>query len=79
MPGTLMDFIRKWGAMKGLFSNNSKAQTSMAVKDILHQYNMDVMQSEPHQQNQNPAKRPIQAVKAMKNVMMDRTGAPAYL
>lgn len=24
MPGTLMDFIRNWGAMKGLFSDTSK-------------------------------------------------------
>ena len=35
MPGTLMDFIRKWGAMNGLFSYNAKAQTSLAVQDIL--------------------------------------------
>eukprot|EP00957_Ditylum_brightwellii_P113204 8632783-Ditylum_brightwellii.AAC.1 len=60
MSGTLMDFIHKWGAMTGLFSDNAKAQTSMAVKDILCQYNIDYMQSEPHQQNQNPAERCIQ-------------------
>eukprot|EP00957_Ditylum_brightwellii_P075162 5711714-Ditylum_brightwellii.AAC.1 len=29
-----MDFIRKWGAMKGLFSDDAKAQTSLTVKDI---------------------------------------------
>eukprot|EP00957_Ditylum_brightwellii_P010596 802564-Ditylum_brightwellii.AAC.1 len=66
-PGTLMDFIHKWGAMKGLFSDNAKAQTSMAIKDILRQYNIDDMQSKPHQQNQNPAERRIQEVKAMMN------------
>eukprot|EP00957_Ditylum_brightwellii_P064045 4858477-Ditylum_brightwellii.AAC.1 len=60
MPGTLMDFIHKWVAMKGLFSDNVKAQTSLAVKDILCQYNIDDMQGEPHQQNQNPAERRIQ-------------------
>eukprot|EP00957_Ditylum_brightwellii_P104414 7952482-Ditylum_brightwellii.AAC.1 len=79
MPGTLMDLICKWGAMKGLFSDNAKGQTSMAVKDILRQYNIDDMQSEPHQQNHNPAKRRIQEVKTTNNVMIDRSGAPAYL
>eukprot|EP00957_Ditylum_brightwellii_P127215 9699937-Ditylum_brightwellii.AAC.1 len=74
-----MDFIRKWGAMKELFNDNAKAQTSLAVKDILHQCNIDDMQSESHQQNQNPADRCIQEVNAMANVMMDRSGAPAYL
>jgi hypothetical protein len=74
-----MDFIRKWGAMKGLFSDNTKAKTSMAIKDILCQYNIDDMQSEPHQQNQNPTERLIQEVKALTNVMMDRSGALAYL
>ena len=79
MLGTLMDFIRKWGAMNGLFSDNAKAQASLAVQDILRQYNIDDMQSDPHQQNQNPAERRIQEVKAMTNVMMDRAGVPAYL
>eukprot|EP00957_Ditylum_brightwellii_P206214 15347353-Ditylum_brightwellii.AAC.1 len=65
--------------MKGLFDDNAKVQASMAMKDILCQYNIDDMQSDPHQQNQNPAERHIQEVKAMKNVMMDRSGAPAYL
>eukprot|EP00957_Ditylum_brightwellii_P154003 11721872-Ditylum_brightwellii.AAC.1 len=65
--------------MKGLFSDNAKAQTSLAVKDILRQYNIYDMQSKPHQQNQNPAERPIQEVKAMTYVMMDRSGAQAYL
>eukprot|EP00957_Ditylum_brightwellii_P007912 599213-Ditylum_brightwellii.AAC.1 len=65
--------------MKGLFSDNAKAQTSLAVKDMLQQYNIDDMQIEPHQQNQNPAERCIQEVKTMTNVMMDRSGAPAYL
>eukprot|EP00957_Ditylum_brightwellii_P134292 10238780-Ditylum_brightwellii.AAC.1 len=65
--------------MKGLFSDNAKAQISMAVKDILHQYNIDDMQSELHRQNQNLAEICIQEVTAMTNVMMDRSGAPAYL
>eukprot|EP00957_Ditylum_brightwellii_P161338 12284700-Ditylum_brightwellii.AAC.1 len=77
MSGTLMDFIHKWGAMKGLFGENAKDQTSMVIKDILHQYNIDDMQSVPHQQNQNPTERRIQEVKAIPNVMIDRSGAPA--
>eukprot|EP00957_Ditylum_brightwellii_P070667 5370733-Ditylum_brightwellii.AAC.1 len=60
IPGTLLDFIRKWGAIKGLFSDNAKSQASLTVKDILRQYNIDDMQSEPHQQHQNPAERRIQ-------------------
>eukprot|EP00957_Ditylum_brightwellii_P028510 2152414-Ditylum_brightwellii.AAC.1 len=65
--------------MKGLFSDNAKAQASLTVKDILCQHNSDDMQSETHQKNQNPAERHIQEVKAMMNVMMDRSGAPNYL
>lgn len=65
MPGTLLDFLRKWGAMQGLFSNNAKVQTSLAVRDILRQYCIDDMQSEPLQQNQNPAEQHIQDVKSM--------------
>ena len=79
MPNTLMDCIHKWGVVRGLLSDNAKAQTSMAVKDLLCQYNIDDMQSELHQQDQNPGERHIQEVKAMTNVMMDRSGAPAYL
>ena len=44
-PGT----IRKWVAMDSLLSDNTKAQTSKAVADILQQYNIYDMQSEPYQ------------------------------
>eukprot|EP00957_Ditylum_brightwellii_P065922 4999016-Ditylum_brightwellii.AAC.1 len=70
MPSTLIHFICKWGAMKGLFSDNAKAQTSMAIKDILCQYNNDNMQSEPHNQNQNTAERYI----AMTNLANEQLG-----
>ncbi|MEL6802173.1 MAG: hypothetical protein AAFO91_00130, partial [Bacteroidota bacterium] len=76
MPGALMDFIRKWGAGTGLFSDNAKSETSNAVRDILRMYNMRDLQSEPHQQNQNPAERRIQEVKATTNILLDRSGAP---
>eukprot|EP00957_Ditylum_brightwellii_P108457 8272968-Ditylum_brightwellii.AAC.1 len=55
-----IDEICATGAMKGLISDNAKAQTSTAIKDIFYQYNIDDMQSEPHQQNQNLAERHIQ-------------------
>ena len=79
MPTTLQDFIRSFGAMKGLFSDNAKSETSKAVKDILRQYAIADMQSEPYQQNQNPAERRIQDVKSMTNSILDHSGAPAFL
>ena len=79
MPGTLLDFICKWGAMDGLYSDNAKVQTSYAVQDILHQYNINDMQSEPKMQHQNPAERHIQEVKSMTNILMDHSGSPRYL
>ena len=79
MPGTLLDFILKWGAMDGLFSDNAKVQTSYAVQDILRQYNINDMQSEPEMQHQNPAERRIQEVKSMTNTLMDRSGSPKHL
>jgi hypothetical protein len=79
MPGTLFDFIHKWGAMDGLYSDNAKVQTSYAVQDILRQYNINDMQSEPEMQHQNPAERRIQEVKSMTNILMDRSGSPKYL
>lgn len=45
MSQALMDFIRKWGAMKGLKSDNAKSETSKSVMDILRQYNIQDMQS----------------------------------
>jgi hypothetical protein len=71
--------IRKWVAMDGLLSGNTKAQTSKAVADILQQYNIYDMQSEPYQQNQNFAERRIQEVKSMTNTLMSCTGSPGWL
>jgi hypothetical protein len=77
MPNTLNDFIRKLGAMRGLFSDNARAQTSLRVKDILRHYKIDDMQSEANQQNQNYAERRIGEVKRLTSTIMDRTGTPA--
>ena len=63
-PETLEDFICKWGAPDGLFSDNAWEQTSKSVMDILHHYNIGHHhRSEPEQQNQNPAEHRIQDIK----------------
>ena len=76
MPSTLLDFIRKFGAPTGLFSDNAKVQVGNTVKSILRMYATDDLQSEPHHQHQNPAERRIQDVKKVCNQVMDRTGTP---
>ncbi len=48
MPGTLLDFIRKFGAPNGLFSDNAKVQIGKTVQTILRMYAIDDLQSEPH-------------------------------
>ena len=35
VPDTILDFIRHYGAMEGLISDNAKSETSFAVRDIL--------------------------------------------
>ena len=77
VPETLENFIRKWGAMKCLFSDNAKSETSNAVKQLQRMYCIDDAQSEPHYQHQNYAERKIQDVKRMSNNIMDRVGCPA--
>jgi hypothetical protein len=77
MPDTLRDFIRKRGAPDLLITDNAKAEISSSVKEILRMYSIGDFQSEPYQQNQNPAERRIQDIKAMSNTIMDRTGTPA--
>ena len=79
MPGTLMDFVCTFGVMKGLFYDNAKVHTGAAVKDILQQYNIDDMHSDPLQQNHNPSEILIKEVKATTNMVMDRTGAPPWI
>ena len=79
MPSTLQDFIRTWGAMDNLFSDNAKAETSKAVGDILHLYRIGDLQSEPYHQNQNYAERCIQEISKTTNLVLDRSGAPPNL
>ena len=77
MPETLKDLIRKRGAPDVLISDNAKAEVSGTVMDILRTYFTGSFQSEPNQQNQNPAERRIQDIKQMSNTIMDRTGTPS--
>ena len=74
---TLRDFIRFWGAPNNLKSDNAKAIQGQAVLECLRQYLIGSKFSEPYQQNQNPAERRMQDLKADTSKCMDRTGTPA--
>ena len=77
LADTLHDFIREYGAMEGLKSNNAKSETSFAMKDIFRIYTIKDQQSEPHYQHQNPIARNIQDLKQMVHRVMDRVSCPA--
>jgi hypothetical protein len=76
---TLEDNIRRRGAPAKLISDRAQVEISNKVKDILRALCISDWQSEPHQQHQNPAERRWQTVKSLTNVILDRTGSPAYL
>jgi hypothetical protein len=78
MPSTLLDFIRKLGLPKGLFSDSAKVQIGKTIQTILCMYCIDDMQSEPHPQHQNPDERRIQDIKKASNHIMDPTGTPSH-
>ena len=74
---TLEDVIRRRGAPTKLVSDSAQVEISKKVQDILRSLCIDDWQSEPHQQQQNPAERRYQTVKRITSTLMDRTGAPA--
>ena len=76
---TLQDQIRQRGAPNKIISDNAQAQISNKIHDLLCLYMIGDGQSEPHQQHQNPAERHIQTLKTRSNIILDRTGAPAYV
>ena len=79
-PSSFKDFIRKWGASNELISDNSWEQTSKKVINILRHFNIGHHhKSEPHQQNQNQAKRRIQDIKRVTDAAIDRTQSPPFL
>ena len=73
---TLEDNIRYRGAPTKLISDRAQVEISKKVLDILRTLCIGDWQSEPHQQQQNPAERRFQTVKTAANRIMDRTGAP---
>ena len=75
---TLLDVIRKRGAMDKLISDNGKAQVSTKVKDVLRHLFIDDWQSEAYYQHQNPLERRYQNIKFNVNHVLNMTGAPAY-
>jgi hypothetical protein len=75
---TLEDNIRQRGAPNKLISDRAQVEVSNKVLDILRTLFISAWQSEPHQQQQNPAERRIQTIKNTCNRIMDRVGAPAY-
>lgn len=75
----LEDNIRERGAPTKLISDQAQVEISDKVKGILCTLFIVEWQSEPHQQQQNPAERRYQTIKNRANVVLDRTGAPAYM
>jgi hypothetical protein len=70
------DNIQYHGAPTKLISDRAQVEISKKVLDILRTLCIGDWQSEPHQQQQNPAERRFQTVKNAANRIMDRTGAP---
>ena len=75
---TLEDNIRQRGAPNKLISDRAQVEISNKVLQILRALCIGDWQSEPHQQQQNPAERRYQTIKNTANRILDRTGAPAY-
>lgn len=75
---TFEDIIQQRGAMDQLISDNAQVEIAGKAKDIFRAYVIGNWSSEPHQQQQNYAKRKYQHVKNTTNQMMERSGSPAY-
>ena len=76
---TLLDEIRRYGAMDVLISDRAKAEISIKIKEILRTMVIDDWQSEPHNKNQNYAERMWQVTQRMGNVILNQSGAPKKL
>ena len=74
---SLEDNIRKCGAMDKLLSDRAQTETGTRAQNILRALFISSWQSEPHQQQQNPAERKYQTLKRYTNTILSRTGAPA--
>ena len=73
---TLEDQIVDRGAPHKLISDGARVIISDKIVDILRTLCIKSWQSEPYQQQQNPAERRYQTLKTAANRIMDRTGAP---
>ena len=74
---SLEDNVRKCGAMDKLLSDRAQTEISTRAQDILRALFISSWQSEPHQQQQNPAERKYQTLKRYTNTICSRTGVPA--
>jgi hypothetical protein len=70
---TLEDNIRQRGAPTKLISDRGQVEISKKVLDILRTLCISDWQSEPRQQQQNPAERRYQTVKTTANRVLDRS------
>ena len=73
---TLMDVIRKSGAMDVLISDRAQMEVSNKVKDILRHLIIDDWQSEAHYQHQNAAERRYKHIKRNVQNVLNISGAP---
>ena len=74
--GALQQFVTEWGAPSVSRQDNSKIQNFTAWRVFEKKMQIKQKLSEPHNQQQNPAKRRIQMVKSSVNKLMDRNGTP---
>ena len=75
---TLEDNIHQRDAPNKLISDRAQVEISNKVLNILRTLVIGDWQSEPHQQQQNPAECCYQTIKTATHRIMDRTGAPAH-
>ena len=74
---TLVDIIRRRGAMGRLLSDSAKTEISKKSLNILRAYHISNWHSEPYHQNQNTAELRHRKIKSWTNRVMNRSGAPA--
>jgi hypothetical protein len=75
---SLLEVIRKQGAMNKLISDSARVEISKRIIDVLRYYNIDSWQSEPYFQHQNFAERQWQDVKRLTLHVLHTSGAPEY-
>ena len=70
---TLEDTIWKRGTVDKIISDSSQVEITGCVKDLFRAYIAGNWSSEPHQQQQNLAKRKHQHMECTTNCMVGRT------